>query len=86
MSTKELHWFKSSHSSGEGGDCLEVAYAWRKSSHSSGEGGECVEVSPCPHAIHVRDSKNPEGPNFTVKPATWTAFVAQAAAAGHRLG
>ncbi|MWA12802.1 DUF397 domain-containing protein [Streptomyces sp. BA2] len=78
MSTEELTWFKSSHSSGGGGECLEVAYAWRKSSHSGGEGGECVEVSPHPHAIHVRDSKNPSGPNFTVRPAAWTAFLAQA--------
>lgn len=75
MSTKELDWFKSSYSSGEGGECLEVAYTWRKSSHSSGEGGACIEVSPCPHAIHVRDSKNPEGPTFAVTPAAWSAFV-----------
>ncbi|MFC8131293.1 DUF397 domain-containing protein [Streptomyces sp. NPDC057302] len=77
MKTTELDWFKSSHSSGEGGACLEVAYTWRKSSHSSGGGGECLEVSPCPHAIHVRDSKNPEGPHLKVTPSTWTAFVAQ---------
>ncbi|MEV6758928.1 DUF397 domain-containing protein [Streptomyces sp. NPDC051214] len=80
MNTEQLHWFKSSHSGGEGGSCIEVAYTWRKSSHSSGEGGACVEVSPCPHAIHVRDSKNPEGPNFTVTPTAWTTFIAQAAA------
>lgn len=79
MNTTELQWFKSSHSSGEGGACLEVAYTWRKSSHSGAEGGSCVEVSPCPHAIHVRDSKNPEGPNFRVTPTAWTTFVAQAA-------
>ncbi|GAA1929393.1 DUF397 domain-containing protein [Streptomyces durmitorensis] len=75
MSTEELTWFKSSYSSGGGGECLEVAYAWRKSTHSGGEGGECVEVSPCPHAIHVRDSKNPEGPNLSVTPTTWAAFI-----------
>lgn len=79
MSTMELNWFKSSYSSGEGGDCLEVAYTWRKSSHSSGEGGECVEVSPCPHAIHVRDSKTPEGPNFAVAPTAWAAFITHTA-------
>ncbi|MFI1162081.1 DUF397 domain-containing protein [Streptomyces sp. NPDC020801] len=27
MSTDELAWFKSSYSSGEGGECLEVALA-----------------------------------------------------------
>lgn len=77
MSTEELAWFKSSYSSGAGGECLEVAYTWRKSSHSGGEGGDCVEFSACPSAIHVRDSKNPEGPNFKVSPATWTAFITQ---------
>lgn len=79
MNREALNWFKSSHSSGGGGECLEVAYAWRKSSHSGGEGGDCVEVAPHPHAIHVRDSKNPEGPNFEVKPSAWTAFIAHTA-------
>ncbi|MEV8016861.1 DUF397 domain-containing protein [Streptomyces sp. NPDC086554] len=77
MNTEALAWFKSSYSGGAGGECLEVAYTWRKSSHSGGEGGSCVEVSPSPNAIHVRDSKNPEGPTFTVAPATWTAFITQ---------
>ncbi|MFF8483805.1 DUF397 domain-containing protein [Streptomyces antibioticus] len=45
MSNQKLTWFKSSYSSGEGGDCVEAAYAWFKSSHSSGGGGECVEAS-----------------------------------------
>ncbi|MFE4454422.1 DUF397 domain-containing protein [Streptomyces sp. NPDC056796] len=40
-----LSWFKSSHSSDQGGACLEVAYEWRKSSHSGSEGGNCVEVA-----------------------------------------
>lgn len=82
MNAKELTWFKSSHSSGAGGECLEVAYTWRKSSHSGGEGGDCVEVAPCPHAIHVRDSKNPEGPTFAVKSTAWTTFIAHAADSG----
>lgn len=25
MNTEQLHWFKSSHSGGEGGSCVEVA-------------------------------------------------------------
>ncbi|MFZ3560440.1 DUF397 domain-containing protein [Streptomyces sp. BH055] len=71
-----LHWFKSSYSSDEGGQCLEVAYDWRKSSHSSDEGGACVEVAAHPTAIHVRDSKNADGgPHFTVTPEAWTAFL-----------
>ena len=70
-------WFKSSYSSGAGGECLEVALTWRKSSYSSGEGGECVEVAPCPTAIHVRDSKYAPGtaPTLTLPPATWEAFL-----------
>ena len=79
MNTTELDWFKSSHSSGEGGACLEVAYTWRKSSHSSGAGGECVEVSPCPHAIHVRDSKNTTGPQLAFAPQAWADFVTHTA-------
>ncbi|MEI5101277.1 DUF397 domain-containing protein [Streptomyces sp. PmtG] len=48
MKTEEpsaLVWFKSSYSTGQGGECVEVALDWRKSSYSSGEGGECVEVA-----------------------------------------
>ncbi|HZX37184.1 MAG TPA: DUF397 domain-containing protein [Streptomyces sp.] len=75
MNAEELDWFKSSYSSGGGGECLEVAYAWRKSSYSGGEGGDCVEVATCPAAIHVRDSKVTHGPQLAVTPATWSAFV-----------
>ncbi|MFI6728097.1 DUF397 domain-containing protein [Streptomyces sp. R-74717] len=78
MNTEQLHWFKSSYSSGEGGACIEVAYDWRKSSYSSGEGGECVEVATCPTTIHIRDSKNIQGPRVDVAPDTWTAFVSYA--------
>ncbi|MEU3222037.1 DUF397 domain-containing protein [Streptomyces sp. NPDC006976] len=78
MNTEQLRWFKSSYSSGEGGNCIEVAYDWRKSSYSSGEGGECVEVASCASAVHVRDSKNIPGPHFDVAPTAWAAFVAYA--------
>ncbi|WP_306802658.1 DUF397 domain-containing protein [Streptomyces sp. DH8] len=80
MSTA-LNWFKSSYSSDEGGQCLEVAYDWRKSSHSGSEGGACVEIAAHPAAVHVRDSKDVEGPTFTVAPSAWSAFAAYAAAA-----
>lgn len=78
MSTA-LEWFKSSYSSDEGGACLEVAFDWRKSSYSGSDGGQCIEVAAHPTAIHVRDSKNPEGPTFTVAPTAWSAFAAFAA-------
>ena len=72
----ELAWFKSSYSSGAGGNCVEVALEWRKSSHSSGAGGQCVEVAACPSVVHVRDSKDPTGPALTFPDDAWTAFVA----------
>ncbi|MEH0424013.1 DUF397 domain-containing protein [Streptomyces sp. B21-083] len=78
MNTAKLNWFKSSYSDGEGGECLEAAYTWRKSSRSGGEGGECVEIAVCPHAIHLRDSKNPTGGHLTLSPTTWSAFLRQA--------
>ncbi|MGW0785228.1 DUF397 domain-containing protein [Streptomyces sp. NPDC002913] len=78
MST-ELAWFKSSYSGSDGGQCLEVAYDWRRSSYSGSDGGECVEVAAHPTAVHIRDSKNPEGPTFTVAPTAWSAFAAYAA-------
>ncbi|MFJ6522767.1 DUF397 domain-containing protein [Streptomyces filamentosus] len=77
MSTTELAWFKSSYSGGSGDDCVEVALSWHKSSYSTGDGGNCVEVATCPSTVHVRDSKVPDGPQFTVAPGAWTEFVAQ---------
>ncbi|WP_033321057.1 DUF397 domain-containing protein [Streptomyces yerevanensis] len=70
-----LAWFKSSYSSDEGGNCLEVAYAWRKSSYSGSEGGNCVEIAAHTAAVHIRDSKNPTGPVLTVAPVSWAAFM-----------
>ncbi|MFB6836238.1 DUF397 domain-containing protein [Streptomyces sp. NPDC056361] len=77
MSTTELSWFKSSYSTGDGGNCVEVALSWHKSSYSSGSGDDCVEVASCPSTVHVRDSKNPTGPQLALSPATWTEFVAR---------
>ncbi|MFJ7048340.1 DUF397 domain-containing protein [Streptomyces sp. NPDC101112] len=75
MNIEQLTWFKSSYSSGEGGQCLEAAYTWRKSSHGDGEGGNYLDISACPHAIHIRDSKNLTGPYLTLSPAAWSAFL-----------
>ncbi|WP_406088307.1 DUF397 domain-containing protein [Kitasatospora purpeofusca] len=95
--SSELVWFKSSHSSNEGGACVEIAWrksthssneggecvevGWRKSTHSSGEGGECVEVAETTAAVLVRDSKDKSGPQLTFSPAAWAAFVAYARSA-----
>ncbi|MFD8813428.1 DUF397 domain-containing protein [Streptomyces sp. NPDC059627] len=71
-----LRWFKSSYSNDSGGQCVETAYTWRKSSYSDSSGGQCLEISPCPHTIHIRDSKTgPDGPLLTVSPDSWAAFL-----------
>ncbi|WP_156727939.1 DUF397 domain-containing protein [Streptomyces apocyni] len=76
--TTELAWFKSSYSSSGDGDCVEVALSWRKSSYSSGGDGDCVEVATCPTTIHVRDSKNKQGPQLALTPLAWEEFVTYA--------
>lgn len=72
-------WRKSSYSGGTGGDCIECAplgaAAWRKASYSGSSGGECVEIAAQPCLVAVRDSKNPDGPAFTVSPPAFAAFV-----------
>ncbi|MET9726017.1 DUF397 domain-containing protein [Streptomyces zaomyceticus] len=52
---------------------------WFKSSYSSGSGDDCVEVAACPSTVHVRDSKNPTGPQLSLSPATWTEFLSRLA-------
>lgn len=52
---------------------------WTKSSYSSNEGAACVEVAARPGTVHVRDSKDPEGPRLAFTPTEWSAFVAFAA-------
>ncbi|WP_262064277.1 DUF397 domain-containing protein [Streptomyces sp. STR69] len=52
--------------------------AWFKSSYSGGtQGDSCVEIAAVPGTVYVRDSKNVEGPRFTVAPAAWMGFVQQ---------
>jgi len=75
MSTIELAWFKSSYSSSSDGDCVEVALSWHKSSYSSSSSGDCVEIAACPSTIHIRDSKNTQGPQLALSPNTWTEFI-----------
>jgi hypothetical protein len=53
--------------------------AWFKSSYSdTSDPNDCVEVAATPGTIHVRDSKNTQGPRFAVTPAAWTNFVTYA--------
>ncbi|GHJ27599.1 hypothetical protein TPA0910_20320 [Streptomyces hygroscopicus subsp. sporocinereus] len=51
---------------------------WIKSSYSASNSNDCVEVAATPSTIHIRDSKNPNGPHLTVTPTAWTAFVTYA--------
>ncbi|MEU1848278.1 DUF397 domain-containing protein [Streptomyces sp. NPDC019990] len=49
---------------------------WIKSSYSSGaETDSCVEIATEPGIVHVRDSKDAEGPLLAFTPAAWAGFV-----------
>ncbi|WP_445280031.1 DUF397 domain-containing protein [Streptomyces sp. DSM 118148] len=51
--------------------------AWFKSSYSSGtDGNSCVELAITPGTVHVRDSKNVEGPRLALTLGAWADFVA----------
>jgi len=52
---------------------------WFKSSYSTGDGGDCVEVAAATDAIHVRDSKDPEGPALAFGRDAWASFARFAA-------
>ncbi|MFW6693470.1 DUF397 domain-containing protein [Streptomyces sp. MAR4 CNX-425] len=73
-----LSWSKSSYSGTQGGDCIEVALTWAKSSYSGQDGGDCIEVAPTPRTVHVRDSKDPEGPILRFTPDAWADFLTYA--------
>ncbi|MEV8533556.1 DUF397 domain-containing protein [Streptomyces sp. NPDC051211] len=81
MNNAQLRWFKSSYSSADGDNCVEVALSWHKSSYSSGDGDDCVEVATCADTVHVRDSKVTAGPELALGPAAWTRFIGHAASA-----
>lgn len=47
---------------------------WFKSQRS-GQSGGCVETKITDEAVHVRDSKNPDGPTLTFTHHEWAAFL-----------
>ncbi|TXS41333.1 DUF397 domain-containing protein [Streptomyces sp. uw30] len=53
---------------------------WTKSSYSP-DASNCVEIATTPTTIHIRDSKNPNGPYLTLRSTTWASFHAHAIAA-----
>lgn len=65
-------WRKSTYSMGSG-DCVEVA--WRKAAGSFSN-GQCAGAGrgTC-GMVHVRDSKDPDGPVLTFASPEWDAFV-----------
>jgi Domain of unknown function (DUF397) len=69
-------WRKSTHSTGNGSNCVEVAAAWRKSRYSTGNGSNCVEVAHHrPGLVAVRDSKDRNGPQLAFSDRAWSRFV-----------
>ncbi|GAA0907292.1 MULTISPECIES: DUF397 domain-containing protein [Streptomyces violaceusniger group] len=72
----DLLWFKSGYSDSGGGECVEIALDWHKSRHSDAGGGDCVEVATTPTTVHIRDSKNPDGPRLHIAATAWADFLA----------
>ncbi|MFF4235476.1 DUF397 domain-containing protein [Actinomadura geliboluensis] len=69
-------WRKSTHSGGEGQECVEVALIWRKSSHSEGSEGQCVEVAArAGRGVALRDSKDMDGPMLSLAPSAWASLL-----------
>ncbi|MEU3447126.1 DUF397 domain-containing protein [Streptomyces thermolilacinus] len=56
-----------------------LSLEWFKSSYSdSSNPNDCVEVAVASSTVHVRDSKNVDGPRLAVARRSWTSFVAYA--------
>lgn len=72
MSATYDRWVKSSFSGSQGGNCVELAFT---KSTFSGNNGSCVEYHQHNDEIHVRDSKDPEGPVLRFTGAEWDAFI-----------
>ena len=73
-----MTWRKSSYSTSNGGECVEVG-VWRTSSYSTSNGGSCVEVGETAAvgpAVAIRDTKdNGTGPVLRFPPQAWTDFT-----------
>ncbi|PJE99536.1 DUF397 domain-containing protein [Streptomyces carminius] len=54
---------------------MNTDLTWIKSSHSDNEGGNCVEIAAASDGIHVRDSKDLQGPQLTFTRREWADFL-----------
>jgi hypothetical protein len=84
MQVIDSQWRKSTYSSGNGGQCIEVgAVPWRKSSYSGNGGQNCVEAGHVAAAVLIRDTKdNERGPVLRVTVSDWRRFTATIHATG----
>ncbi|WP_328427030.1 DUF397 domain-containing protein [Streptomyces sp. NBC_00443] len=57
--TRALEWFKSSYSSNDGPECVEVA----------------ISPAHAPVGVHVRDSKNKDGARLAFEASSWAEFI-----------
>ena len=76
----ELVFWKSSYSTAQSQNCVEVAHipaAFRKSSYT-GVNNNCVEVADLPCGAAVRDSKHPDRGHLPFPAAEWGAFLTTA--------
>ncbi|QPP08735.1 DUF397 domain-containing protein [Streptomyces bathyalis] len=53
--------------------------AWFKSSYSGSNDNDCVEAAATTSTVHVRDSKNSDGPQLAFPADAWSEFVSFAA-------
>jgi len=77
MQAVGVQWRKSTYSSGNGGQCVEIGNApWRKSTYSGNGGMSCVEAAHAPGTVLIRDTKNNGGgPVLRVTPSDWRRFT-----------
>ena len=69
-------WRKSSYSTNEGDNCVEVA-TWRKASYSGTNGGACVEAGVADRGrVLVRDTANRDGAVLDLPADAWDRFTA----------
>jgi hypothetical protein len=68
-------WRKSSYSTNDGSNCVEVA-TWRKASYSGNNGGNCVEAGIATQGhVLVRDTTNRDGAVLDIPAEAWERFA-----------